>query len=419
MKILQVHKYFTRKRGGGSVTAFLEMVKALSERGHVVSVFSMQDKNNEPTPYSKYFTEHFDLNKKSGIGEKIKNSIKIIYNFEARNKLEKLIQEEKPEIAHLHNFYHYLSPSIISPLKKHNIPVVMTLHDYKIICPDYKLFNKGTTCEKCKGGKYYNCFFNRCIKESFSKSFLAMIEAYVHRILKSYEKVDIFIAPGLFMKNKCIEFGIPEDKIKVIRNIVNTESLQKEIDYSLKEKNYFLYYGRLSEEKGINDLIQAASKLNEEKMLGENELYIAGKGPEEGKLKKLVAGLGLENKIKFLGFKLGKELLDTIRQSKFVVVPSIWYDNSPMVITESQLSKKPVIVSDLGGSRESIIDGTTGIVFKAGDIEDLAQKIKKILVLPEEERETMGQKGFDNILKINDSEKIYQDMLDIYKSLLK
>jgi glycosyltransferase involved in cell wall biosynthesis len=419
MKILQVHKYFTRKRGGGSVTAFLEMIKALSEKGHTVSVFSMQDENNELTSYSKYFISHFDVNDKMNILEKIRLAPKIIYNCEAKKKIEELIKNEKPDVAHLHNIYHYLTPSIISALKKYRIPIVMTLHAYKEICPNYKLFIRGKVCEKCKGGKYYNCFFSRCIKESFPKSFLAMIEAYVHKFLKSYEKVDIFIAPSLFMKNKCVEFGIPEDKIKVIRNIVDIESMQKEIDYSLKEKNYFLYYGRLSEEKGISDLIQAVSKLEKENLLDGNELYIVGKGPEEERLKKLTAELGLENKIKFLGFKSGKKLLDIIRQSKFIVVPSVWYENSPMVITESQLSKKPVIVSSLGGSHESIIDGATGLVFEVGDIGDLAQKIKKILVLPEEERENMGQKGFDNIVKINDSEKIYQEIMDVYKSLLK
>lgn len=417
MKILQVHKYFTRKRGGGSVTAFFELVKILSEKGNDVSVFSMQDENNNPSPYSRYFSEHFDLNEKMGPFQKIKASFKMIYNYEAKAKIEAMAKEVKPDIAHLHNFYHYLSPSILSPLKKMDIPIVMTLHDYKLVCPAYKLFNKGKVCEKCKGGKYWNCFFSRCIKNSYPKSFLAMDEAYLHKILKSYEKVDIFLAPSIFMKTKCMEFGIPEEKIKIIRNAMDFEGMGKEINYSLKEKNYFLYYGRLSEEKGINDLIRAVSKLDKENALGENELYIVGKGPEEENLKKLSKELDAENKVKFLGFKLGKELMDLIRQARFVAVPSVWYDNSPMVIVEAQLCQKPVIVSDLGGSQESIIDGETGYIFKAGNIEQLAEKINKILALREEERELMGQKGSDNILKLNDSEKIYRETMDVYESL--
>ena len=379
----------------------------------------MQDKNNDPTPYSKYFTLHFDLNEKTGFFGKINQASKIIYNFEAKNKIEELIKNEKPEIAHLHNFYHYLSPSIISPLKKHKIPVVMTLHDYKMICPNYKLFTKGKVCEKCKEGKYYNCTLNKCLKNSFSASLVATTEAYLHKFLKSYEKIDMFIAPSFFMKNKCVEFGIPEEKIKVIRNIIDTESMIKEIDYSLKEKNYLLYCGRLSEEKGINDLIQAVSELDEKKMLGENELLIVGKGPEEEKLRKIVADLKLENKVKFLGFKFGKELFNIIRQSKFVVVPSAWYENASMVIVESELCKKPLIVSDLGGSQESIIEGENGLIFEAGNIEELSQKIKEMLDLSSEEREIIGQRGFSNALKINDDEKIYQEIMDVYNSLLK
>jgi glycosyltransferase involved in cell wall biosynthesis len=418
MKILQVHKYFTRKRGGGSVTAFFEMKKILDRKGHEVSVFSMQDENNETTPHSPYFTEHFDLNEKMGLGRKLKISSKIIYNFQAKKNLQKLIDREKPEIAHLHNFYHYLSPSIISTLKKNKIPIVMTLHDYKIICPNYKLFNKGKICEKCRGGKYYNCAIDRCLRNSFLASLLIMTEAYLHRFLKSYGKIDLFFAPSNFIKNKCVEFGIPEEKIKVIRNPIAIENIEKEVDYNLREKNYFLYYGRLSEEKGIDILIQAVSKLEKENIFGENELYIAGKGPEEKNLKSLVKELNLENRVKFLGFKLGKELMDIIRQAKFVVVPSIWQDNSPMVVPEAQIAEKSVIVSDLGGTKESIIEGETGWIFEGGNVSDLSSKIKKMLNLSQDERTVMGQKGRENILKINDSEKIYQEILNSYESLL-
>lgn len=418
MKILQIHKYFTRKRGGGSVTAFFETVKMLSQKGHDVAVFSMKDENNNPTPYSKYFSEHFDLNEKTGFLKKMKMASKVFYNFEAKNKLGKLIQEEKPQIAHLHNFYHYLSPSIISGLKKNNIPMVMTLHDYKIICPNYKLFSWGKICEKCKGGKYYHCLLGRCIKNSFSKSFLGMNEAYLHSILGSYQKIDMFISPSFFMKSKCVEFGIPQEKIKVIRNPIDFNEIKKEMDYSLGEKNYFLYYGRLSEEKGISDLIKSVARLEKEKILQNNELRIVGKGPEEENLKKLSKELNIENKVKFLGFKLGKELADVIRQSKFVVVPSVWYDNSPMVVLESQIAKKPIIVSDLGGTKESTIDGKTGFVFEAGNIFDLSEKIKKTLLLRKEERELMGQNGHENILKLNDNEKIYQETLLVYENLL-
>lgn len=417
MKILQVHKYFTKKRGGGSVTAFLEMVKMLEKRGHNVSVFSMQDPQNEATPFAKYFPSYFDLNAKASFWKKIHWAVKLIYNREAEKKMAELIAAECPEIAHLHNIYHYLTPSIISPLKKRHIPVVMTLHDYKIICPNYKLFNQGKLCEKCQGGKYYQCFLNKCLKDSWGASFLAMLEAYFHKILKSYDQVDLFLAPSDFMRKKCLEFGIAPEKIKKIRNLFDFKEAET-IPENTQEKDYFLFFGRLSEEKGLINLIQAVKKLVVTGKIGTNHLLIVGKGPQEAELKNLIKQEDLEDKIILTGFKEGLELKEIILGSKFVVVPSLWHENAPMVVIESQFYGKPVIVSDRGGMKESIIEGQTGLVFAAENVDALAQKINQLLELAYEERMAMGQAGKENIQKINNEEEIYQELLETYRKLL-
>lgn len=417
MKILQIHKYYSKKRGGGSVAVFFELIKLLSLKGHKVSIFSMQDTLNEKSFYDKYFTSHFDLNEKMSFWKKIKLIPKIIYNLEAKKNIEKLIINEKPDIAHLHNIYHYLSPSIIDSLKKHNIPIVMTLHAYKEICPNYKLFVKGKICEKCKDGKYYNCLLNKCLKNSFAKSFIATVEAYFHKFRKTYEKVDIFISPSQFLKEKYVEFGIPQEKIKVLRYHINFSDYAFK-DETFAEDNYFLCYGRLAEEKGINDLILATKTLKDSGDLKNNLLCIVGHGPEELKLKKTVSELDLENEIKFLGFKQGEELKKIITHSKFTTLPSVWYDNSPLVISETQLFGKPIIVSDLGGSKESIIKNKTGIIFEAGNIPDLAEKIKAMLNLSREERKKMGQLGAQNIRKIHTEDTLYQKLINLYTGLL-
>ena len=417
MKILQVHKYFTRKRGGGSVTAFLEMVKILSQKGHEVSIFTMQDKSNEPTPYSKYFVSHFDVNDERSFFEKIKLALKIIYNREAKRKLARLIEDKKPDIAHLHNIYHYLTPAIISPLKKKNIPVVMTLHDYKIICPNYKLFNRGKICEKCRGGKYYQCFLHKCLKNSRSASFLAMLEAYTHKILKSYEQVDLFLAPSDFMLKKCLEFGIPPKKIKKINNLFDFKKAEN-VSEPAQEKNYFLYFGRISEEKGLQNLIEAVKKLVAEGKMADNQLLIAGKGPQEVDLKKIVKQEGLEEKIIFAGFKEGWELKEIIASSKFTIAPSVWYENSPLAVVEAQFYGKPMIVSDRGGMQELIVENQTGLIFPAEDIGALAQKISQLLELTYAERLKMGQAGKAHIQKINNEDRIYQELLETYRKLL-
>jgi len=417
MKILQVHKYFTKKRGGGSVTAFLEIVRMLQNKGHDVSIFSLQDPQNEVTPFAKYFPSHFDLNAKASLWKKIRWAGKLIYNREAKKKMAELIDAENPEIAHVHNIYHYLTPSIISPLKKRHIPVVMTLHDYKIICPNYKLFNQGKICEKCKGGKYYQCFLNKCLKNSRSASFLAMLEAYLHKITKSYDQVDLYLAPSDFMREKCIQFGIAPEKIKKMRYVFNFQETEI-ISENIREKDYFLFFGRISSEKGLINLIQAVKKLIANGKMANERLLIVGKGPQEIELKNLVRQEGLEDKIIFSGFKEGAVLREIILGSKFVVVPSVWYDNSPLVVIESQFYGKPVLVSDRGGTKESIIEGQTGLIFEADNVADLAQKISQLLELTYKERLAMGQAGKENIRKINNTEKIYQELLETYRKLL-
>lgn len=416
MRILQIHKYFSKDRGGGSVTAFFETKKLLEEKGHQVIVFSMDDPQNEKSVYSKYFIKHFDINKAVSLFGHLGWAFKSIYNFEAQKKLEELIKAEKPEVAHIHNVYHYLTPAIFHTLRKYNIPMVFKLSDYKVICPNYKLFNKGQICEKCKGGKYYNCFFNKCLKDSWLISWIAMKEAYLHRFLKSYQKINYFLAPSQFMKKKCVEFGVSAEKIKILRNVVDIENFPTREQPT--EKNYFLYYGRVSEEKGLVDLIKAVEKLKKENSLGENRLRIVGKGPEEVVLKKLVSELGLGEEIKFEGFRRGRELTSLIEKTKFVVLPSVWYDNSPLVISEAQLLHKPVVISDAGGSKEMIIDKKTGVVFKAGDIIDLASKIKKMLKLSKEARFKMGVEGRKNIAEINNKENYYKKLISIYKELI-
>ena len=215
MKILQINKFNYLR--GGAERCFLELSKILAEHGNEVITFSMQHEKNLHNQYEKYFTNEVNLNTFS-----LKNIFKIFYNREAAKKLEALIKKEKPDIAHLHNIYHQISTSIIKVLKKYQIPTVMTLHDYKIICPNYQLFSKNEICYKCQGGKYYNCLVRKCSKNSYAKSFLAMLEAYFNK--KNYDQIDLFIAPSQFMKDICVKFGIPESKIEVIYNFIKTKN---------------------------------------------------------------------------------------------------------------------------------------------------------------------------------------------------
>jgi glycosyltransferase involved in cell wall biosynthesis len=417
MKILQVHKYFSKENGGGSVTAFFETIQLLEKNGHEVVVFSMEDEKNEPSESSEFFAEHFDINEVKGLWNKIKLIPKVIWNCEAQEKLEKLLAVEKPDIAHVHNIYHYLTPAILHTLKKYKIPIVFKLSDYKAICPNYKLFINGSVCEKCKGHKYYNCFFNVCLKRSYLASFIGMIEAYVHWIKGSYEKIDYFLAPSEFMKEKCVDFGIEEDRIRILRNVINVENFNLEQEFI--EEDYFLSLGRVSEEKGIDYLILAFKEFVDENPEMKTMLMIIGKGPQRDALKDLVRELGgLDTRVVFPGFIRGEERDDLIRKSKGVVISSVWYDNSPLVISEAQLLGKPVIVSDRGGSQEMILENESGFIYPAQSIEELKKTIVKLLVLSLDKRKEMGIKGRENILKINSEEEYYSKLMEFYQQAI-
>lgn len=364
MKILQINKFHYLK--GGTERYVFSLARLLRQAGHEVISFSMKAENNETSPSSQYFSEAVNLDKFN-----LKNIFKFFYNREAAKKLDQLIKAERPEIAHLHNISHQLSSSVIKVLKKYNIPIVQTLHDYKLICPNYKLFSGGQACYKCHGGKYYSCLFNKCVKNSYAKSFLAMLEAYYCRWTGVYEKIDLFIAPSRFMKDICVSFGVAENKIKTLNHFNDKPpALSRET----LSQPYLLYCGRLAEEKGIEVLVRTMIII-EEKI----KLLIIGAGPDFEEIKNLIVKLKLSDSIEMLGPKYGAELNDYIVNSRAVAVPSIWPENFPYAVLEALAAGRPVIASASGGLKEMISDGENGFLFEPGDVKSLAGAIDKLL----------------------------------------
>lgn len=405
MKVLSVNKFYYKK--GGSETYFFELNKLLKENNIEVSLFSMKDEKNYKNSYEKYFVENIDYSNMNLL-EKIKNAVKIIYSIEAKNKINKLIKDKKPDIAHLNIFQHQLSPSIIHALKDNNVKIVNTVHDLKVICPNYKMLNSNGICEECKGGRYYNCVKHNCIKGSKLNSMVGVLEAYINKCLKSYSYVDKFICPSKFYKQKLIEFGLPKEKIEYLPNFVDVNKFTTNFKVT---SNYFAYIGRLSEEKGIKTLIEAMKDIKN------IDLYIVGDGPLGNELKEQAYNLNINN-IKFLGFKDGNELEHIVREAKFIVVPSEWYENCPMTIIESMAYGKGVLGSDCGGIPELIKDKVNGLIFKNGDKEDLAEKINYLINNPEETKKmgVIGRKiaenEYDKKFHINRLIEIYDEVLN-------
>ncbi len=407
MKILLINKFHYLR--GGAERVYFNTAKVLSEHGHDLAFFSMNRPKNVVSRWSKYFIDYVDYqDKKLSFLEKIKIVLKILYNYQAKQNLEKLLREFQPDIAHLHNIYHQLSPSIIDTLKKYQIPTVMTLHDYKLICPNYKIYSKNEVCYKCQGERYYNCFFRKCMKDSYAKSFLVMIEAYLNnKILKLYHKIDFFIAPSHFMEDVCVKFGILENKLRVVNNFVDSSCIS---NAKVSDKSYLLYFGRLSEEKGIDILLEAMKKIEDN-----IKLKIVGAGPEEKKLKIKSVKLKVEKNIEFIGHKYGKELNNLIINAKAIIIPSIWLENMPMSMLESMALGKVVIASKIGGISEVIKDGVNGMLFSSGNSDSLATKINQLREININDME----KNAIATIKNFSSKKHYDNIINIYKKLIR
>lgn len=395
---------------GGAERYFFELSDILKSKGHEVIPFCMQDKRNKPSEFSGYFVENIDYNRslKSKGFSSLKLAFKFMYSFEAKNKISALIKKHKPDIAHLHNIYHQLSPSILHALKKHRIPVVMTVHDLKLVCPSYHLYCKGKVCERCKPNKFYHALLTRCVKESLIASILSCMEMYFHKMLKIYEKnVDIFIAPSKFYREKLIEFGFPGQKIVVLPYSIKLDEYRPEYSTS---SDYYLYFGRLVEEKGLKTLIEAASRIKDYR------LYIAGNGAKLDYFKSLALKIGAYN-AEFLGKLDGDKLKEVVSGALFSVVPSQWYENNPLSIYESFALGRPVIASDIGGIPEFVDNKINGLLFDPNNSADLAKKINYLLSRPEL-RQSMGRAGRQKV-ETKASPRVHLEMLEgIYKRLL-
>lgn len=403
MNVLLVNKFFWPK--GGSEAAYFGLMELLQQHSHQVIPFSMKDERNISSEFSRFFIENVDY-EKGGIFKKIAVAGKIIYSFDARNKMRALLKEVKPNIAHFHIFQHQISPSVFGPLRERKIPLVLTLHDLKPVCPNYKMLTHDGICERCKGRKFCNCFLNRCSQGSALKSLINTVEMYFHYIMGYYQGVNKYITPSRFYRDKMVEFGFAPQQVVHIRNFVDVSRFSLAED----DKGYGLYFGRLSEEKGVLTLLRALS------MSPDIPFCIVGSGPLEQMVQQLVIEYELKN-VKLAGFKSGVELRELIAGASFTVIPSEWYENCPMSVLESFAMGKPVIGARIGGIPELIEEGVDGLTFESGDADDLAGKLRVLLNDPVK-RKRMGKNGRGKVEREYYPEKHYEEVMEVYQAVM-
>lgn len=403
MKILLINKYHYRK--GGAERAYFDMADILTAAGHEVAFFSMEHPKNESTPWSKYFVSEVDYqNNTYSWGQKLHVAFRMIWNTEANKKLALLINDFQPDIAHAHNIYHQLSPSIFHCLKRKKVPIVLTLHDYKLVSPNYSLYSKGAIWDHASG---LRCVADRCVQGSLGKSIICGIEKWVHSIMRSYKQVDAFIAPSQFLADKVKALGWRGKDINVIPNPLRESELSQSLSEKEIVQDRLVFFGRLSQEKGIDTLLRALVQVPEK------ELILIGEGPAKEELIATASELGVASRVQFIGARFGEALKSELQKAEAVVVPSAWYENLPYVVTESLALGLVVIAAESGGIPERITHGENGFLYPLGDTEALVAILRS---LPNQDLETIrfnAQKSVSDLtpgIFVQKIEKLYQSL---------
>ncbi|MBE6309980.1 MAG: glycosyltransferase [Bacteroidales bacterium] len=361
-RVLVVNKFYYAR--GGDCVCTLNLERLLKSKGWKVAVYAMNYPENIESEWSQYFTSEIGF---SGvIGAKIAAAKRLLGYGDIRSSFKKLLNDFRPDVVHLQNIHSYLSPILAKLAKDFGCRVVWTLHDYKLLCPSYSCLREGKPCELCFNDKS-NVLKKRCMKGSFVASVLAYMEALKWNRTWIERYVDFFVCPSAFMAQKMEQGGFDKSKLKVICNFVDPIKLDvlKNMPTDKREQ-YYLYVGRLSEEKGVKTLLEVASKLP-------YRLKVAGGGPLLDELKIKYANKG---NIEFLGHQNASQVSELLASAVVSVVPSECYENNPLSAIESLCAGTPVIGAKIGGVPELIGEGD-GFIFESGNKIELGENINK------------------------------------------
>jgi glycosyltransferase involved in cell wall biosynthesis len=373
MRVLQVNTYHY-PRGGDAVHA-LALADALTAAGHEVRWFGMQHPENQPSPDSEYWMPYIDFAELSG-SRSPRDAFRVLgrtlYSPEAARRIGRMIDAWRPDVAHLHSIHGHVSLSVLVELGRRGIPVVWTLHDYKLLCPDTHLMLRGEECERCKGGRFMQCTLNRCKKGSLPASAVATLEAEVDRFVDPQRRVDRFIAPSCYLMDTFREFGWDTSRFTHLPNFAPVDPIPVRRE---PRAGRFAYAGRLDRAKGVATLVRAVGAVPGA------ILAIAGDGPLETDLRAL-ADSAAPGRVTFLG-RVGPSDLARLRDGAMaVVIPSECRENSPLTLTEAFARGCPVIAADVGGLPESVTDGENGLLFRSGGVDALACALRRVISDP-------------------------------------
>lgn len=414
MRILQVNKFLYPK--GGAEIVCLGLSEALRTAGHEVVFFGMADPRNAPEPDADLYAPPIDYHARRGLPQRAREALTTIYNREAEHRFAMLLDRRRPELIHAHNIYHQLTPAILAPARARGIPLLLTLHDYKLACPVYTFLRAGQRCTECLGRLPLPLLRHRCKDGAFADSAVLFAEALLHRLRDSYGKgVSLFSAPSHFLRDTLIRGGLGPERIRYLPNALPLDAVTIDEPWTPptpRERPVLLWVGRMSPEKGLATLLRALAACPQA-----IELQLVGDGPAESELRELARSLALGERVRWLGRRPRVEIPSLIRAADGCVLPSEWYENAPLSVLEALGLGRPLIASALGGTPELLREGETAWLFPGGDAAALSAALAEWASTPAE-RERRGRAGYADARARFTPASILEQTLALYGELL-
>ncbi|MGA3193963.1 MAG: glycosyltransferase family 4 protein [Terriglobales bacterium] len=410
MRILYCNKY--DYPFSGTESYLFDLIRRMDERGHETALFSMDHGSFSAFKGRSYLIPYRNFKDPSAsLIRKVQMAAHALYSPSARRAMRDCVADFSPDLAHIRGIYHHLSPSILWELKRQNIPVLYHLNDFKLLCPTYNLVSHGHPCDSCRGGAFYHAVTEGCYPGPRTSAMVLAAEGYLHKWLRTYTRcVDLFLAPSEFVRSELVAHGLPADRIEVLPHFqaLPDDDRLAPGKYG-NDEGYLLYFGRLSPEKGVDELLHALVRLPHIPVI------IAGEGPERPRLEALARELNLD-RVLFAGMVRGEKLKELIAGCSFSLFPSHAYETLGKSILESYAYGRPVIATDLGSRREVVEPGVTGLLYPPGDRDQLARAIGFLFDHPDVVAR-MGSAARARVQSKHDPEQHLGKLLDIYSRL--
>jgi glycosyltransferase involved in cell wall biosynthesis len=366
----------------------------------------MRHPQNLPAAMDRYFVEDVEFGNDYTLAQTIRRVPRVVYSLEARRKLTALLDVYAPDVCHLHNIYHHISPSILSLLRRRDIPTVMTLHDLKLACPSYKMYTHDGVCERCKGGRHRNLIKHRCIKGSLALSSLIYVETKVHQILGSYaSNVNRFVAPSRFLLEKMVEWGVDRDTLVYLPNAIPMSELRAS---PAGWRGVRIYRPRDPGQRCRHPHQGGGTR----RRAAQGRGNWPGRGRPEG-----AGAVPRFVRLSLPGTCLVQACGMRSARRAPLVLPSELYENAPICVLEAYRDGVPVIGADIGGIPEMVLDGETGLVFESGSVPDLAEKLAAMAAQPDSRVRVMGDAGRQLAEAQYSEPRHYQRLCDLYAGL--